>query len=282
MKWLDCTCYGCIVVLTAFFACSIALVLTAARNEHDLEAEEVFQFIEDWRERMPEFEHLHVHVESASHKIDLHLSNLLESSYVEERLNQYDHLKYYANQTLFTANDLEELEDNGAYNLSGHLGVSVTSYVDSELKQRFDLNDVPAFMFMPNASLCGNCSEESYVLSKICLVLSHNNFSIAFEPEGCEGKGLYEWTEGSPQEVYGTVIEVRSEFDPYVRAAWAGILDLPPTSTELSLIGILMLVVSSSCFFFPIVFCINKRKYRYLDLSEIEVPPRNLKAGTRM
>lgn len=277
---IDFACYSFAFVLSVLLTTSIVLVVTAARNEHDMEAEQVYEFIEEWRERMPEFEHLHVHMESSTHRVDLHMNNLLEDSYSEERLNQYDHLKYFSNQTVFNLQDLNTLDLSS--NMSGQLNVSVTSYVDSELKQRFQIYDIPVVAVVPNVTECSNCSH-SYTLAKICIVLSHNNFSIAFQDLGCKGQGLYEWTEGvRDEDSFAIAIEVRSEFDPYVRASWAGLLDLPAGSTELSIIGILILVSSSSCFFFPIVFCISKRKYRYLDLSEIEAPPGNLKVGMRM
>jgi hypothetical protein len=115
----------------------------------------------------------------------------------------------------------------------------------------------------------------TYRLSSTCFVL---NSTHQVEEEGClDGAKtkdqLLRWTQPSPptQMKQSVSLTVRSAFDPYVVAYHQDLLDLSPSSTKLSVLGLIFVIISGALFLLPGAFCIAKCRRKHKPLMEMEM-----------
>jgi hypothetical protein len=110
-----------------------------------------------------------------------------------------------------------------------------------------------------------------YSTNRICIVLDKNYTIVPWYKYGCDNNGYthqtvvtwpyaYNYTEFN----YKIVVEVRSEYDPYVFASYNGMIYFSPSSQEYAVIGIVVTLLST---ILMLVYCYYFHSYKRIRLN---------------
>lgn len=274
------------IVLIAIEATGIYFLNKALNDPQGKEISQVEFIVRKWNETYSEFKDLNVNI----HNVSLS-KNHTQTWGVNIENFPYYQVWFFSSHVNFSYryDNLKIIKSNSGteYNITVDLVLTIK---DQNLTERTSKIDGVVLHSRKksnmNIKVCGNehmgywdgsvCYHD-YHTNHLCFVVNSNYSLINNYERGCDDVSYYkqEKIKYVYKEVYSNLtvnpmVEVRSELDPMVYSAYNGVTEFSPSSKEYKIIGICLVVISSTLLVISgfLTLCLNRRR-KYLNMQDL-------------
>lgn len=281
-------CYLLIGILMCGFGIGLFFLIQSLNDPQRHEVSLLDNVIDDWEKEYPHFLNTSVEVRPGNaSQVEL-LKNFTDP-YVGtiQAFPVYKYLSYTISTVLFNSQVHNITKSNGKeYNITTDLEITLESNDTSFTSLVKDVVIHTRKFFPVNAKVCrinskGYWDHETsacyyrFNTIEICIVV--NSFLNVSEKytNGCDNKEYFKqenaiWTTAETFEDYDfkTIVQIRSEKDPFVFANYNNLVEFSLSSREFFVLGVTILTISTIILIVPVVYLCNKRRKRsYLQMS---------------
>jgi hypothetical protein len=286
----QCSCYCLTFVLFCGLFTGVYFIIQSYKDPQTTEISLFDPVLQAWSSEYAFFSSISVQVSTSDNSSFILSQNLSDSWSVDiENFPDYLHLFYSNNSILINSPDPKLVYENAKeYNVTTNVTISVLVNNTEIISEIEDVVVHSRTRYPVNAKVCRNAakgfwdvkSEACYYhlnTDVICLVLNESLQVVDWYRNGCDNQGFIKqeaivWTTDKEFTDYSfkTRVEIRSERDPYVFAAYNQMVRFSPSSKEYWIIGITLTTIFSVLLLVPIGYvccCRKKRQAPYLTFE---------------
>lgn len=281
-------CYFLIGVLFCGLGIGLFFLIQSLIDPQSHEVSLLDNVLDDWEIEYPQFLNTSVEVRPGNaSQVEL-LKNFTDPyARTIQAFPVYEYLSYSVSTILFNSQLQNITNSNGKeYNITTDLEITLKLNDTSITSLVKDLVIHTRKYFPVNAKVCrinskGFWDHETsacyyrFNTIEICIVVnSFLNVSRKYT-NGCDNKEYFKqenviWTTAEPFGNYDfkTIIQIRSEKDPFVFASYNNLVEFSLSSREYFVLGVTILTISTIILIIPIVYLCNRRRKRsYLQMA---------------